>query len=147
MLSLAAFWDDPGGWRRVMGPMLLLYMAVHCQCNCCLQVSMEEAERRIKGINEPYKLEILESIAARHPDTPITIYHLGQEGEGEHWWDLCAGPHVNTTKDLNPAAVELESIAGRLRASTPNLKCCIPAQLRDCWVGANTCSGWARSRI
>lgn len=76
------------------------------------EVSREEAERRIKEIKEPYKLEILESIAARNPGTPITIYHLGHEGEGEHWWDLCAGPHVQTTKDLNPAAVDLESLAG-----------------------------------
>lgn len=77
-----------------------------------IQVSKEEAEKRIKAIKEPYKLEILDNIAARHPDAPITIYHLGKEGEGEHWWDLCAGPHVETTKQLNPAAVELESIAG-----------------------------------
>lgn len=77
-----------------------------------IQVSKEEAEKRIKAIKQPYKLEILDSIAARHPDAPITIYHLGKEGEGEHWWDLCAGPHVETTKQLNPAAVELESIAG-----------------------------------
>ena len=77
-----------------------------------VQVSKEEAEKRIRAIKEPYKLEILDSIAARHPDAPITIYHLGKEGQGEHWWDLCAGPHVETTKQLNPAAVELESIAG-----------------------------------
>jgi len=40
------------------------------------EVSREEAERRIKEINEPYKLEILEGI-----EEPI-IYHLGDE-----WWD------------------------------------------------------------
>lgn len=79
-------------------------------------MSREEAERRIKEIKEPYKLEILEGIAARHPNTPITIYHLGHKGEGEHWWDLCAGPHVQTTKDLNPAAVDLESIAGQFHS-------------------------------
>ncbi|GLC68279.1 hypothetical protein PLESTF_000671200 [Pleodorina starrii] len=28
------------------------------------------------------------------------------------WWDLCAGPHVSRTSDINPDAVELESIAG-----------------------------------
>ena len=81
--------------------------------NACAQVSKEEAEERIKAIKEPYKLEILEGIVARHPKDPITIYHLGKQGgEGEHWWDLCAGPHVETTKDLNPAAMDLESLAG-----------------------------------
>ena len=66
------------------------------------EVSRSEADRRIKEINEPYKLEILDSI-----QEPITIYHLGEE-----WWDLCAGPHVENTSELNPKAIDLESIAG-----------------------------------
>lgn len=66
------------------------------------EVSRDEAERRIKQINEPYKLEILEGI-----QEPITIYHLGDQ-----WWDLCAGPHVENTSDLNPKAIEIESVAG-----------------------------------
>ena len=66
------------------------------------QVSREEAERRIQEINEPYKLEILDGI-----QEPITIYHLGDQ-----WWDLCAGPHLETTSDLNPKAIDLESVAG-----------------------------------
>ncbi len=67
------------------------------------EVSREEAERRIKEINEPYKLEILEDIK----EEPITIYHLGDE-----WWDLCAGPHLENTGELTPKAIELESLAG-----------------------------------
>lgn len=66
------------------------------------EVPREEAQQRIKEINEPYKLEILEGL-----EDPITIYHLG-----EQWWDLCAGPHVENTSDLNPKAIELESVAG-----------------------------------
>ena len=66
------------------------------------EVSREEAKRRIEAQNEPYKLEILDSIKE-----PITIYHLG-----EQWWDLCAGPHVESTADLNPKAIALESVAG-----------------------------------
>ncbi|MEG4585509.1 threonine--tRNA ligase [Microcoleus sp. MOSTC5] len=66
------------------------------------EVSREEAERRIKEINEPYKLEILEGLIE-----PITVYHLGEE-----WWDLCAGPHLDNTSELNPKAIELESLAG-----------------------------------
>ena len=67
------------------------------------EVSREEAQRRIKEINEPYKLEILEDIK----EEPITIYHLGDE-----WWDLCAGPHLENTSELTPKAIELESVAG-----------------------------------
>jgi threonyl-tRNA synthetase len=66
------------------------------------EVSREEAEQRIKAINEPYKLEILAGL-----QEPITLYHLG-----DRWWDLCAGPHVESTADLNPQAIELESVAG-----------------------------------
>ncbi|MEW6495712.1 MAG: threonine--tRNA ligase [Cyanobacteriota bacterium] len=66
------------------------------------EVSREEAERRIKQLDEPYKLEILEGL-----EDPITIYHLGEE-----WWDLCAGPHVENTAELNPKAIALESVAG-----------------------------------
>jgi threonyl-tRNA synthetase len=67
------------------------------------EVSREEAENRIKQINEPYKLEILSDIKQE----PITIYHLG-----EQWWDLCAGPHLENTGELNPKAIDLESVAG-----------------------------------
>ena len=67
------------------------------------EVSREEAQRRIEEIKEPYKLEILADIKQE----PITIYHLGNE-----WWDLCAGPHVENTSELNPKAIELESVAG-----------------------------------
>ncbi|WP_242723366.1 threonine--tRNA ligase [Microcoleus vaginatus] len=66
------------------------------------EVSREEAERRIKEINEPYKLEILEGLIE-----PITLYHVGEE-----WWDLCGGPHLDNTSELNPKAIELESLAG-----------------------------------
>lgn len=31
---------------------------------------------------------------------------------GNEWWDLCAGPHVDSTGNINKKAVELESIAG-----------------------------------
>jgi threonyl-tRNA synthetase len=67
-----------------------------------IEVSREEAERRIRAQNEPYKLEILSGL-----QEPITLYTLG-----DTWWDLCAGPHVENTSELNPKAFELESVAG-----------------------------------
>lgn len=77
-----------------------------------LQLSPEEAEARIKAAGEPYKLEILESIRARDPTAPITIYHIGETDHPAHWWDLCAGPHVESTGAIKPDAFELESVAG-----------------------------------
>lgn len=66
------------------------------------EVTREDAQARISAQNEPYKLEILEGL-----QEPITLYHLGDQ-----WWDLCAGPHVENTGDLDPKAIELESLAG-----------------------------------
>ena len=67
-----------------------------------IEVSRDEAQKRIQAQNEPYKLEILERL-----QEPITLYTLGDQ-----WWDLCAGPHVDNTKELHPKAFELESVAG-----------------------------------
>lgn len=66
------------------------------------EVSRQEAKQRIEALGEPYKLEILDGI-----QEPITLYHLG-----DRWWDLCAGPHVESTQDLNPKAIDLETVAG-----------------------------------
>jgi threonyl-tRNA synthetase len=66
------------------------------------EVTREEAEKRIKAINEPFKLEILERLVE-----PITLYHIGDE-----WWDLCAGPHLESTNKIPKKAVALQSVAG-----------------------------------
>ena len=66
------------------------------------EVTREEAKARIEALGEPYKLEILDSI-----QEPITLYYLGDQ-----WWDLCAGPHVESTADINPKAIDLETVAG-----------------------------------
>ena len=67
------------------------------------EVSREEAKARIEALKEPYKLEILDDIDSE----PITIYHLTGD-----WWDLCGGPHVESTGDLHPRAFALEAVAG-----------------------------------
>ncbi|KAG4909423.1 hypothetical protein JHK87_055539 [Glycine soja] len=32
--------------------------------------------------------------------------------DSDEWWDLCVGPHVESTGNINKKAVELGSIAG-----------------------------------
>ncbi|WP_353258407.1 threonine--tRNA ligase [Prochlorothrix hollandica] len=66
------------------------------------EVSREEAQTRIAALGEPYKREILDGI-----QEPITLYHLGDQ-----WWDLCAGPHIDNTSELDPKAIALETVAG-----------------------------------
>lgn len=96
--------------------------------------------RRIQEIKEAYKLEILEDISRKHPDAPITIYHIGEPGSRQHWWDLCAGPHVETTGDINPAAVDLENVAGVPLATHP-----APGALCECrqrLLGCGQADAW-----
>jgi threonyl-tRNA synthetase len=95
-------------------------------------VDREQIRAEIEQLDESYKLEILDSIPA---DEPITRYEIGcldtlqgvaepslfhisastltQKTIGKDcWWDLCAGPHLNYTGEINPDAFALESIAG-----------------------------------
>jgi threonyl-tRNA synthetase len=68
------------------------------------EVSRTEARQLIMEKNEPFKLELLDSIIG---EDNITIYTIGTE-----WWDLCAGPHIDSTGQLNKKATVLESVAG-----------------------------------
>ncbi len=65
----------------------------------------------IEKLNEPYKIELL---AAIPEGQNISRYFIGdpEKFEKQPWWDLCAGPHLDATGDINPDAFALESIAG-----------------------------------
>jgi threonyl-tRNA synthetase len=76
-------------------------------------VSAEEARQIFK--DQPYKLELIEGLEkggfdeygnplAEKPE--ISIY------QSDTFTDLCRGPHVETTRQINPAAFKLMSIAG-----------------------------------
>ena len=68
-------------------------------------VTRDEAKARFEGLGESYKVAIIEGIPEGEA---ITLYTHG--GKGKEWTDLCAGPHVPTTKHLG--AVRLTSVAG-----------------------------------
>ena len=65
----------------------------------------------IERLNEPYKIELL---AAIPEGQNISRYFIGdpEKLEKQPWWDLCAGPHLDSSGDINPDAFALESIAG-----------------------------------
>ncbi|MDD5098574.1 MAG: threonine--tRNA ligase [Candidatus Pacebacteria bacterium] len=63
-------------------------------------VTKAEAKKIFK--DQPYKLEILKDIEGDE----VSIYETGD------FVDLCAGPHVKTTKDLNPDGFKLDKVAG-----------------------------------
>ncbi len=63
-------------------------------------VTRETARQLFK--DQPYKLELITDLS----DDDISVYRSGD------FIDLCAGPHVATTKEINPEAIKLERIAG-----------------------------------
>lgn len=95
-------------------------------------VNREQIRADIQQLNEPYKLEILDSIPAGEPITRYfigcfdtlqgvsepSLFHVSADALAQTtigkdcWWDLCAGPHLNYTGEIHPDAVALESIAG-----------------------------------
>ena len=64
-------------------------------------VSRTEAQKEFS--DQAYKLELLKAIPE---DEEVSIYEQGE------FKDLCRGPHVENTRQLNPAAFKLLSIAG-----------------------------------
>ena len=74
--------------------------------------NISKADARLLFSGQKYKLELIEELA----DGDITIYRSG------NFVDLCAGPHVTTTKEINPEAVRLDRVAGAYwRGSENNL--------------------------
>ncbi|MDR2419338.1 MAG: threonine--tRNA ligase [Treponema sp.] len=69
-------------------------------------VSREEAKKRFAA--EPFKLELIDELPG---DAEISIY---EQTDGAHvlFADLCRGPHVAHTREINSAAFKLQNIAG-----------------------------------
>lgn len=63
-------------------------------------VSKAEAKKLFK--NQPYKLELIKELKTKN----ATIYKCGD------FTDLCKGPHIKLTKEINPDAFKLTKLAG-----------------------------------
>ncbi len=66
-----------------------------------IEVSRDEAKKMFAG--QKFKLELIDAIPEGET---VTVYNQGA------FTDLCRGPHVASTKELNPDAFKLLSIAG-----------------------------------
>src|SRR5690554_1393810 len=76
-------------------------------------VSRDEAKKLFA--DQVYKMELIDAIP---PDEDVSLYNQGG------FTDLCRGPHVESTKELNPDAFKLLSTAGaywRGRETNPML--------------------------
>lgn len=77
-------------------------------------VTRDEAKEMFK--DQKYKLELIDAI---EEGSEISIYNQGG------FTDLCRGPHVESTKELNPEAFKLLSVAGaywRRKETNPMLQ-------------------------
>ena len=63
-------------------------------------ITKTEAKKLFK--NQPYKLALIKEL----PGKTVSVYTNG------NFSDLCKGPHVKTTKEINPDAFKLTKIAG-----------------------------------
>ncbi|GHU68689.1 threonine--tRNA ligase [Spirochaetia bacterium] len=70
-------------------------------------VSREEALKRFAA--EEFKTELINELPA---DAEISIYEQRDADGKVQWADLCRGPHVANTREINSAGFKLMSIAG-----------------------------------
>ena len=77
------------------------------------EISADQAKKMFK--DQPYKIELIEGLEQGNLDddgnptdqkVPITIYRSG------NFVDLCKGPHVESTAQINPTAIKLLNVAG-----------------------------------
>lgn len=67
-------------------------------------------------LNQPFKLELISEFVSGPTNQPITIYKTfptsNHQASNSVFTDLCSGPHIQSTKDINPEAFKLTKIAG-----------------------------------
>ena len=74
-------------------------------------VSKKEAEKIFK--NQPYKLELIEELT--HKLTQVRLKQIARRVsiyQSGDFVDLCKGPHIKSTKEINPDTFKLTKIAG-----------------------------------
>ncbi len=70
------------------------------------EMSLEEARVLFAERNEPYKLELIDKIADRGAES-VSVYRTG-----DSFVDLCEGPHVEHSGEINAKALKLTTLSG-----------------------------------
>jgi len=74
-------------------------------------ISKAEAKEIFK--DQPYKLELIEEI----PEETVSIYTSGD------FVDLCKGPHIESTKEIDAKAFKLQKLAGAYWRGDERMPC------------------------
>ena len=70
------------------------------------ELSLDDARNLFRKRNEPYKVELIDKIAATGA-TSVSIYRTGDD-----FIDLCEGPHVDNTRHIAANALMLTHVGG-----------------------------------
>lgn len=66
----------------------------------------DKAIQFLRAANQPYKVEIVEDLVSKQGVKTVSFYK-----NGDHFVDLCEGPHVENTRHLDPGAFTLDKIS------------------------------------
>lgn len=69
------------------------------------EISIDEAIEHFSKLNQTYKIELLNDLK-NEGETIVSLYKSG------HFTDLCRGPHIESTKEINSQAFKLTKISG-----------------------------------
>ncbi|HFC76765.1 MAG TPA: threonine--tRNA ligase [Candidatus Moranbacteria bacterium] len=69
------------------------------------EISIDEALEHFKKLKQDYKVEIIKDLKNKD-ETIVSIYKTGE------FVDLCRGPHIESTRKINPQGFKLTKISG-----------------------------------
>lgn len=70
-------------------------------------ISIEEALKDFRKARQPYKVELIKGIKKENAGSKkVSIYRTG------NFVDLCSGPHIESTGEINPKSFKLTKISG-----------------------------------
>jgi threonyl-tRNA synthetase len=70
------------------------------------ELVVNEAIDLFRKLKQPYKVELIKDLKKNEKAKKVTIYKTGD------FIDLCRGPHLKSTKEIDPQAFKLTKIAG-----------------------------------
>lgn len=76
-----------------------------------VQTFLTESEARAKFGHDPYKLELITDLV-KNGETQFGVYTNTQQNGTITYEDLCAGPHVEKTSEIDENSFKLDRIAG-----------------------------------